>query len=324
VFRWVRDNKDAIRECRPDLDRDLMNNRQRDNTSTLLQIADVIGPNCAADSREALKVMTSGDTLDPSETLLGDIATILTDPDVLVGDPPKTIGSDNAVFTGDLCDLIVQYYPYREAYQSLTQARVATMLRRFDIEPEPRCKRRGKQVLHWYRRNAFDEWFVRYGFGPIEKIEGSDVAAFVGDEAADSFEDAGDPDVVPESEPPTGATPLQEAYPKAHHEKWGRGDMRKGDKLRRAVDADVHAGKIEAGEITFASALFWILRRDERPFWAHVNGIEKLELLPIEAPGPVADNEAGVVINPTKTLCMAESDYQKYRALVNKALKFVL
>ena len=107
--------------------------------------------------------MTSGETRDPNEMLLGDVAAILTDPEVLVGDPAKPIGTDNVVFTGDLCDLIVQYFPYRETYQGFTQARLATMLRHFDIEPEPRCKRRGKQVLHWYRRDAFDPWFVRYG-----------------------------------------------------------------------------------------------------------------------------------------------------------------
>ena len=47
-------------------------------------------------------------------------------------------------------------------------------------------------------------------------------------------------------------------------------------------------------------------------------------MLPIEAPGLVADNEAGIVINSTTTLCMAASDYQRHRALVNKARRYVL
>ena len=47
IHRWVKDNREAIRYCRPDLGRDLMNNRQRDNTTMLLQIADTVGPQCA-------------------------------------------------------------------------------------------------------------------------------------------------------------------------------------------------------------------------------------------------------------------------------------
>jgi hypothetical protein len=164
IHRWVSDHKDAIRECRPDLDRDLFNNRSRDNSTTLLQIADVIGPECAKRSREAIKAMTRGDVLDANETLLGDIATILTDKDIRVGDPPQRVGHDNAAFSTDLCTLLIEHFPHREIYTGFTPARLATMLRNFDIEPEPRCRRRGKQVLHYYRRDAFDEWLIRYGF----------------------------------------------------------------------------------------------------------------------------------------------------------------
>src|SRR5215471_4396720 len=48
----------------------------------------------------------------------------------------------NTVFSSDLCDLIVQYFPHRETYTGLTTARLATMLSRFEIQPEPRVKRR--------------------------------------------------------------------------------------------------------------------------------------------------------------------------------------
>jgi hypothetical protein len=58
ILRWVIDNKEAIRECRSQLDRDLFNNRQRDNATMLLQIADCIGPHCGADAREAIKKLT--------------------------------------------------------------------------------------------------------------------------------------------------------------------------------------------------------------------------------------------------------------------------
>jgi hypothetical protein len=81
----VKDNREAIRYCRPDLGRDLMHNRQRDNATMLLQIADTIGPKCSARAREAIKLLTRSDTRDPNEMLLGDIATILTDPTILVG-----------------------------------------------------------------------------------------------------------------------------------------------------------------------------------------------------------------------------------------------
>jgi hypothetical protein len=164
IHRWVKDYRAAIQSCRPELDRDLMNNRQRDNATMLLQIADTIGPQCSTLAREAIKLMTSGDTRDPSEMLLGEAATILTDPEILVGDPPKPIGTNNTVFSGDLCDLLVRYFPHREAYAGLTQARVASMLRVFDIEPEQNGKWRGKQNLRWYRRDAFTPWFIRYGF----------------------------------------------------------------------------------------------------------------------------------------------------------------
>ena len=54
-------------------------------------------------------------------------------------------------------------------------------------------------------------------------------------------------------------------------------------------------------------------------------GQQKINLHPADnIPGLVADNEAGIVINSTTTLCMAESDYQRHRALVNKARRYLL
>jgi hypothetical protein len=312
IHRWVSDNKDAIRECRPGLDRDLFNNRSRDNSTTLLQIADVIGPECTKRSRDAIKAMTRGDVLDANETLLSDIATILTDADIRVGEPPQRIGHDNAVFSADLCALLIEHFLHREIYQSFTQARLATMLRNFDIEPEPRCKRRGKQVLHYYRADAFTEWLIRYGFAdPSEKIAGSDVAPVAG---------TAEP---PSPPPPELATPLRDAYLNARHEEWGRGDKRKGDKLRAAVDAYVADGRIEASAVRFTCALFWIIdARDGSRFYAHTNGVGELELLPIEEPGLTGDNaRTAIVVSPTKSLPMIATDYPKVRALANKAFK---
>jgi hypothetical protein len=144
----------------------------------------IIGPQCSAQAREAIKLLTSGDTRDLNEMLLGDIAMILTDPTILVGNtgdpknPPKPIGSattlrcccrsptplttrsSQAISVICWCNTS----PHREAYAGLTQAKVASMLRVFDIKPEPGRKRRGEQVLCWYRRDRFDPWFLRYGF----------------------------------------------------------------------------------------------------------------------------------------------------------------
>ncbi len=77
--------------------------------------------------------MTRGDAQDIYEVLLEDIATILLDPEVMVnyagtGQPPniRHIGWNNTVFSADLCDLIVQYFPHRETYTGFTTARLAT------------------------------------------------------------------------------------------------------------------------------------------------------------------------------------------------------
>jgi len=72
----------------------------------LLQIADVLGKDCGARLREAIKTMTGDDHMDNNELLLGDIASILLGPQVMVDDPPKPIGEGKYVFSGDLCELI--------------------------------------------------------------------------------------------------------------------------------------------------------------------------------------------------------------------------
>jgi len=318
IARWVIDNKQAIRECRPDLDRDLYNNRARDNSTTLLQIADAIGPVAAQRSREAIKALTRNDVLDSNALLLGDIASILTDPEVRVGEPPRQIGQDGFVFTSDLCNLLVEHFPDREAYAvGFNQARLAAMLRNFDIEPEQ--KRRGSQVLRAYRRDAFEEWFVRYGFAEFGEVAGSDVAA------SEPVAVAGGQRQQPSPPPPVAATPLHELFPNAHHEKPSKGDKKRAEKLCAVVGGCVRAGKVDASRVKFTSAFFWIVEdHDGRPIWAHLNGVGELDLLLIEAPGLVADNKAGIVINSTTTLCMAESDYQRHRALVNKARRYVL
>jgi hypothetical protein len=243
--------------------------------------------------------------------LLGDIASILTDPDVTVGDPPRPIGTDNCVFSGDLCDLICLYYPHRETYQGFTQARLASMLSRFDIAPEPRGKRRGKDVLRWYRRNAFDEWLTRYGFidaaaGPMGTT--TDPAKDIA-KAATPLQ----PEVL-DQKPLAPGTGLF-SYRKARVMEPAKGDKKRGDRLRQAVDGMVFHGLVEPDAVEFISARFWVIHQNRRQWFVHLKG-ETVESCPIGEAGLVAEN--GVVqVNPDTSLRLADSDFMMVRRLVN-------
>jgi hypothetical protein len=324
IAQMVIDLKDTIRECRPVLDRDLLNNRAHDNAATLLKIAESIGPICAARVRAGIKALTRGEVLDQNALLLGDIASIINDPEIKVGEPSRPITEGAYVFSADLCALLVELYPDRDAYQGFNPARLATMLRAFDIEPEQ--KRRGKQVLRAYRRDAFQEWFVRYGFADIAdakepQVEGSDVAPE--DAIGAAFSRQEEPLTPPL---PVAATPLHQLFPNAHHARWARGDKRKGDRLRDAADAAIEAGKFDADAVAFTSALFWLIEtRDGQRLWASMNGGTELELWRIKTPGLVADNaNSAIVINETKTLDLPQCDYERYRSLVSRARRLVL
>ncbi len=335
IHRFVLDNKDAIRNCRPEMDSDLLHNRQRDNSATLLMIADTIGGQVSARARAAIKAMTRSDVQDIYEVLLEDIGSILLDPDVMVnyagaGQPPnmRHIGWNNTVFSADLCEMIVQYFPHRETYTGFTTARLATMLSRFDIEPEPRVKRRGSDNgTRWYRRDAFDEWFVRYGF--VEPDGGATDAVVVETDdtvkAATPLQDREVGSTVAPRGPDATAAPAipmpgEIAYRNAHVVEPVKGDKKRADALRRAVDAHVRAGKVEAERVRFISGRFWVVdRQDGAPFYAHLDGQGELELLPIEAPGLVADKDArDIRVNPGKVLTLTETDFMIVRPLVNK------
>jgi len=172
IIRRVEDNLEAIRDCRPDLDRNLYQNRQRENIMTLLQIADVVGGGWGERAREALTNVTARDKpIDENELLIGDIAEILLDTEIVVGgdpndstkNPGKPIGSDNAVFSCDLWTLLRERFPHRLLYETnFTQAKMASMLSTFEIEPQRVGKRRGKHVLRWYLRSDFDDAIARY------------------------------------------------------------------------------------------------------------------------------------------------------------------
>jgi len=352
IHKFVLDNKNAIRDCRPVMDSDLLHNRQRDNSGVLLQIADVIDGQIPARARAAIKAMTRGDAQDIYEVLLEDIASILLDSEVVVnyagtGQPPnmRHIGYNNCVFSADLCDLIVHYFPHRETYTGFTPARLATMLSRFDIEPEPRCKRRGSDNgTRWYRRDAFSPWFVRYGLEPPEAVEmepaeESDASGEPGDtpaKGATSTRDVPDQEVAGSNVAPfttpsaadetPAASPHMRGeivYTNAHVIEPGKGDKKRADALRRVVDAYVLAGKVEAERVRFISGRFWVIgRQDGASFYAHLDGGAELELLPIRTPGLVADKDArNIRVNPDTVLKLTETDFMIVRPLINKYRK---
>jgi hypothetical protein len=349
IHRFVLDNKNAIRDCRPVMDSDLLHNRQRDNSGVLLQIADVIGGECSVRARRAIKTMTRSDVQDVYEVLLEDIASILLDPEVMVnyagaGQPPnmRHIGYNNCVFSADLCDLIVQYFPHRETYTGFTTARLATMLSRFDIEPEPRVKRRGSDNgTRWYRRDAFSPWFVRYGLGPpeavkMERARESDASGEPGDTPAKGATPTRDvpgqgvagsnvaPSTTPsEADETPAASPHMRGeivYANTHVVEPTKGDKKRGDRLRVAVEAVMLAGEAEPDAVEFICARFWVIQRDGKACFVLLNDAGELEWSPIAPPGLIA-KDGTIHINPDKTLTLAESDFMAIRPLVNKYRK---
>jgi hypothetical protein len=61
IIRWAEDHVEPIHECRPELDRALAMNRQRENILTLLKIADVVGGEWSQRARDALTALTARD-----------------------------------------------------------------------------------------------------------------------------------------------------------------------------------------------------------------------------------------------------------------------
>lgn len=224
-----------------------------------------------------------------------------------MGDPPRPIGKGEFVFTADLYGLLVETYPEREAYMGFNQARLATMLRAFNIEPEQ--KRRGEQVLRAYPRSMFTEWFARYGFADVAdtgepELEGSDISPW------DAEAPAAKPPRPPSpSKPVAPATPLHERFSNAHYFGPHDGDKKRYEKLDAAMTAYIDSGKLDEPDtaIKVISALFLIVEQDGERFWVHLDG-DHLEWVPIAAPGLMADNTStAIVVNPSRTLAITGS-----------------
>jgi len=255
----------------------------------------------------------------------------------------RRIGWNNIVFSSDLSDLIVQYFPHRETYTGFTAARLATMLSRFDIQPEPRVKRRGSDNgTRWYRRAAFDEWFTRYGFEPPDETVEMEPA-----ENSPILDE-------PTSAPATGATPTREvpyqetadgnaedstapdpeagvAEPVEPSRKPdrrltvepARGEKKRAGAMRRALDAWVEAGKLTHDDVLFESPWFSVIERDGQRFWTTIGPEPSdLDTLPLDG-APVVDSNAGTItIGRTNVAAdLSAPDFQRLRALVNKYAK---
>jgi hypothetical protein len=327
IMRWVEDHIKAIRECRPVLDRALAMNRQRDNILTLLKIADVVGGEWSQRGRDALTALTARDKpLDENELLIGDIAEILLDPEVRVGDTPQPIGK--FVFSDDLFTLLKERFPHRLLYESnFTKAKLASMLSTFEIEP---CQhRRGAKNWRGYPRSDFDDAIARYAPDAIAAFEEPATPLqpdILDREAARSNVAPSDGDMgstaAPAAEPAPQPPAPKIVYPKARVEKTAPGDKKRDHKLRRGVDAVMRAGDAEPDAVAFICARFWIVNRDGKACFVHLIDDGELEWLPIAPPGLLAENGT-LRISPEKSLPLADGDFVLVRALVNKYRKTV-
>jgi hypothetical protein len=361
IIRWVEDNLEAIRDCRPELDRNLYQNRQRENILTLLQIADVVGGGWGERARDALTNLTARDKpIDENELLIGDIAEILLDPEIMVGDPPKGIGEGNVVFSSDLWNLLRERFSHRLLYETnFTQAKMASMLSTFEIEPQRVGKRRGKHVLRWYLRSDFDNAIARYApeiaaaLLQTEEVPRSSVAdnpepQGVSTAATEppALEAVMAAPVAEGSTSSAGATPLQAAplervesatapgdavssptgapaiaYPNARVVAVGLGEKKRLKRLHREVEALVLAGTVDPANVAYITSRFWVISRDGQPCYVHMDG-GNLEWLAIAEPGLLVDRDTGTVrINSKEVLSFADSDFMVLRPLVNKYRK---
>ncbi len=113
--------------------------------------------------------------------------------------------------------------------------------------------------------------------------------------------------------------PGEIVYPNAHVVEPAKGDKKRGDRLRAAVDELVRVGKADPAGVAFISSRFWIANRDGQPCYVHMDG-DNLEWLPIAAPGLLA-KDGTIHISPEKKLELADSDFMAIRPLVNKYRK---
>jgi hypothetical protein len=324
TFRWVLDNRNAIRDCRPALNRDRYVNRARDNALMLLRIAETIGPRCAGIAREAIDALTPHDEVNANVILLGNIAELLTDPNVRVrisDRNPQGEPIGDAVFSSDLCALVRDWFEeeHGELYAGFSPAKLASMLSNFDIAPEKVGKRRpGETPQRYYRREVFDEWFARYGFvAPAAESVASVADAVVEGAAKDATPLHPH---VPDQEPTEQPAAPEIVFSAALVMEAAKGDKKRGNRLRAAVDVAMRAGDAEPDAVRFICARFWVIQRDGTANYVHLTDSGELEWLPIAAPGLAIENGT-VRISPEKSLPLNGSDLLVMRPAINKYRK---
>jgi hypothetical protein len=112
---------------------------------------------------------------------------------------------------------------------------------------------------------------------------------------------------------------LDIVYPNAHRVDASKGDKKRLGRLQGEIDALVAAGTVDAANVAFISARFWVISRDGQPYFVHMDG-DSLEWLAIEREGLRA-KDGLIHIGRDKTLAVSDGDLLILRPLVNKYRK---
>src|SRR6185312_967268 len=122
------------------------------------------------------------------------------------------------------------------------------------------------------------------------------------------------PTEVAEQEGRAQPAARQIVYAKAHVAEPAKGDKKRGDRLRAAVDAVMQDDAAATDTVEFISARFWVIQRDGKRCFVHLIG-DCLEWCSIGEAGLLAED--GIVrINPEKSLSLADSDFIVVRPLI--------
>ncbi|HTU54448.1 MAG TPA: DUF3631 domain-containing protein [Acetobacteraceae bacterium] len=152
IARWIKDNREALKEARPDM-RNLPD-RVDDRWMPLFAIAEVIGDNWPALAEAAALALNPDDDESDSqgEKLIHDVHTVLRE-------------NEEAIASQTLVERLVSLdgRPWAEMGRSgraLTQNKLARLLKPFGIWP--RKLRLGAEPVQGYRREALQTAFDRY------------------------------------------------------------------------------------------------------------------------------------------------------------------
>ena len=170
LFRWTLDNAVIVRDARPEIDHDF-NNRERDNALTLLQIAEVIGPEWADRTREALRVFKKKGAQTDGQVLFADMAKLIREQALIVR-PLKHAGE--FLFTDEIVAALVAWFPDRQCYDGWASTgpwKLRNIMRGYQIEGDQQRKPGGTKADRpwggYYMRNL-EPWFQRYSL-PLTK-----------------------------------------------------------------------------------------------------------------------------------------------------------